>query len=273
MKKSAIRILTVAICMVAVWVSTAAQDQAVRRYTKADFVKVEGGSLGDRVDRAFRQSKSSGQGETVWLAWHFRARDGVSYSPFGSMNYFDNGIRLEKRDSPNAAAIFLLVDATGSAPKFQRLTLLNLDDPYVFEDRPVYWLGDIETAQSIDYLEKTFLSATMERELSRGALRAVSVHEGDQSIALLRKFAGGDGDTEVRKAAVTGLARVRTPAATDVLIDLYNSAGNDDLKREIINGLSRSSEPKAADKLKAIAKGDPDPKLRQRAIQRMVSRW
>lgn len=273
MKKPAIWILTVAFCMVAVLSSTAAQDQAVRRYTKADFVKVEGGSLSERIDRAFRQFKSSGQGETVWLAWHFRARDGVSYSPFGSMSYFDNGIRFEKRDSPNAAAIFLLVDATGAAPKFKRLTLLNLDDPYVFEDRTVYWLGDIETAQSIDYLEKTFLSAATERELSRGALRAISVHEGDQSIALLRKFAGADADPEIRKAAVTGLARVRTPAATDVLIDLYDSAGNDDLKREIINGLSRSAEPKAADKLKAIAKGDPDPKLRQRAIQRMVSRW
>lgn len=271
MKITAIWILVLAFCMVPVWSPTAAQDQAVRRYTKADFVKVEGGSLSDRVDRAFRQFKSSGQGETVWLAWHFRARDGVSYSPFGSMNYFDNGIRLEKRDSPNASAIFLLVDATGTAPKFKRLTLLNLDDPYVFEDRPVYWLGDIETAQSIDYLEKTFLSATMERELSRGALRAVSVHEGDQSIALLRKFAGGDGDTEVLKAAVTGLSRIRTPAAIDALIGLYDSAASDDLKREIISGLARSRERKASDKLMSIAKSDPDPKLRQRAIQRIAS--
>jgi len=268
MKNRAILFLAIAFCLTAFCKSAPAQDQPVRRITKADFIKVEGGSLDDRIDRAFRQAKSAGQ--TAWMAWHFHARQGVSYSPFGSMNYYDNGIRLEKRDSPEAAALFLLVDASGAAPKFQRLTLLNLDDPYVFEDRNVYWLGDIETGQSLDYLEKTFL--TSERDLSRGALRAISVHEGDRPVSMLRKAAGGDGNLEIRRAAVSGLARVGSPDAAEALISLYDSASEIEIKREIINAMSRSRDRKAAEKLTSIAKNDPDPKMRQRAIQRLSSR-
>ncbi len=270
MKNRAILFMAIVFCLTALWKSAPAQDQPARRITKADFIKVESGSLDDRIDRAFRQAKSAGQ--TAWLAWHFRARQGVSYSPFGSMNYYDNGIRLEKRDSAEAAALFLLVDTSGAAPKFQRLTLLNLDDPYVFEDRNVYWLGDIETGQSLDYLEKTFLTAASGRDLSRGALRAISVHEGDRPVSMLRKAAGGDGDLEIRRAAVSGLARVGSTDAAEALVSLYDSASEIEIKREVINAMSRSRDRRAAEKLTSIAINDPDPKMRQRAIQRLSSR-
>ncbi|MCI0338067.1 MAG: hypothetical protein L0226_10845, partial [Acidobacteria bacterium] len=99
--------------------SVSAQERARRTFTRADFINVEGGSLSERVDRAFKQFKSSNQGDSVWIAYHFPARDGVSYGPFTGMVHYDDGIRLERRDDPSQAAVFLLTDATGSQPKFK----------------------------------------------------------------------------------------------------------------------------------------------------------
>lgn len=255
------RVLALAVFATVVYV--AAQAQPARSYTRADFVKVEGsGRLEERIERALGQSR----GGEVWVAWQIRARDGASYSPFGNFSYYNHGIRLERRDPPQAA-IFLLSDVSGSSPQFKALTMLNLEDPYVFEDRPVYWLGDADAAQSIGYLEKKVLSAG--GDAGRGAVRAIAVHDSAQVVPLLRKIAAGSGD--LRGSAISALARIRTGEAAEALIALYDSEQDAAVKREIISALSRSRERKAADKLTSIARNDPDPKLRQRAIQRLAS--
>lgn len=257
------RVLALAVFATAVYV--AAQAQPARSYTRADFVKVEGsGRLEERIERALGQSR--GRGGEVWVAWQIRAREGASYSPFGNFSYYNHGIRLERRDPPQAA-IFLLSDASGSSPQFKALTMLNLEDPYVFEDRPVYWLGDADAAQSIGYLEKNVMPAG--GDAGRGAVRAISVHDSAQVVPLLRKIAAGSGDQ--RGSAISALARIRTGEAAEALIALYDSEQDAAVKREIISALSRSRERKAADKLTSIARNDPDPKLRQRAIQRLAS--
>jgi HEAT repeats len=250
------------------------QQQAKRTYTQADFINVDGGSLNERVERAFQQFKSSGQGETLWIAYHFPAREGVSYGPFTGMIYRDNGIRLERRDDPAQAAVFLLTDATGSQAKFKSIRTLNMSEPYVFEDRPVYWLGNVDAAQSISLLEgvmRAEMDSKVSKDLPRGALRAIAVHDNSRVIPLLKEVATKETNTELQRSAVSNLARVKTPESLDVLIDLYDNATVDSVKEEIIGGIARDESRKATDKLLAIAKNDPNPKMRQRAIRRLSS--
>jgi hypothetical protein len=247
------------------------QQQAKRTYTRADFINVDGGSLNERVERAFKQFKSSSQGESLWIAYHFPARAGVQYGPFTGMIYSDNGIRLERRDDPAQAAVFILTDATGSQPKFKSIRTLNMSEPYVFEDRPVYWLGDVDAAQSISMLEGAMRAEKDSKDLPRGALRAIAVHDNPRVVPLLKEVATKETNTELQRSAVSNLARVRTPESLDVLIDLYDSATVDSVKEEIIGGIARDESRKATDKLMAIAKNDPNPKMRQRAIRRLSS--
>jgi HEAT repeats len=247
------------------------QQQAKRTYTKADFINVDGGSLNERVERAVKQFKSSSQGETLWIAYHFPAREGVSYGPFTGMIYYDNGIRLERRDDPAQAAAFFLTDATGSQPKFKSIRTLNMSEPYVFEDRPVYWLGNVDAAQSIALLEGVMRAEKDSKDLPRGALRTIAVHDNPRVIPLLKEVATKESNTELQRSAVSNLARVKTPESLDVLIDLYDNATVDSVKEEIIGGIARDESRKATDKLLAIAKNDPNPKMRQRAIRRLSS--
>jgi hypothetical protein len=250
-----------------------AQDQrsreVTRTYTQADFVKVEGGSLNDRIERAVKQFKAANQGDSVWLAYHFPARAGTSYGPFAGMIYYDDGIRLERKDDPVSAAIFLLADASGTQTKITKVRTLDLREPYVFENRPVYWLGDVDAGQSITQLETTLRAQADNKELARGALRAIAVHDSPRVVSLLKEAATKETNIDVQRSAVSNLARVKTSESLAALIELYDGVSDTNVKDEIIAGLARSDERRATDKLLAIAKNDPDPKMRQRAVRRL----
>lgn len=263
------------IALMASIAATFAQDKPKRNYTKNDFINIEGGALNDRIERAFKQFKSSGQGnqgDSVWLAYHFPAREGSYIGPFGGTIYYDDGIKLERKDDTSQAAIFLLTDATGSSPNIKRVKTLSLKEDFVFEDRQVYWLGNADPNQSLAYLTNLARPKTDDkesRELARGSLRAIGSHDSPRVVSLLKEFATQESNVELQRSAVSNLSRVKTAEGTDALISLYDSAKDDAVKDEIIAGLSRSKERKAADKLLAIAKNDANPKMRQRAIRRL----
>jgi HEAT repeat protein len=245
-----------------------AQDQ--RNYTRADFINVEGSNLNDKIDRAVKQFKASKQGDTVWLAYHLPAREDARVGMFSGTVYRDSdGIKLERSEDTTQIAVFLLTDASGSRPIFTRIKTLNLSEPFVFENRPVYWLGNIDANQSIATLEIAMRADAQSRELARGALRAISVHDSPRSISFLKEVAAKDSDVEIQRSAVSNLSRVKTQDGLNALIELYDAAASDTLKEEIIGGIARNESRKAIDKLQSIAKNDANPKMRQRAIRRL----
>src|SRR5215475_1511782 len=247
-----------------------AQDR--RNYTKADFINIDGSSLNDRIDRAVKQFKNTNKGDTVWLAYHFPAREDARVGVFSGTIYRDSdGIKLERGEDTTQIAVFLLTDASGSQPKFTRIKTLNLSEPYVFEDRPVYWLGNVDANQSIAALESAMKADQQSRDLARGALRSIAVHNSPRSIALLKEVAAKDSDVEIQRSAISNLSRVKTQEGLNALIELYDGAASDALKEEIIGGIARNESRKAIDKLQAIAKNDADPKMRQRAIRRLTT--
>ncbi len=252
--------------------ATYAQDKPKRTYTKAEFVNVDGGNLTDKIERAFRQFKSSGQGDSVWIAFHFPAREGSYIGPFAGTVYYDDGIRLERKDDVSQAAVFLLTDASGSSPNVKRVKTISLKEDFVFEDRMVYWLGNADANQSLNYLStlaKQGKDDKESKELARGAMRAIGCHDSSRAVSMLKEFAVQESNVELQRSAVSNLARFRTAEGTDALISLYDSAKDDSIKDEIIAGLSRSKERRAADKLLNIAQNDPNPKMRRSAVRRI----
>ncbi len=249
--------------------ATYAQDKPKRTYTKAEFVNVDGSNLTDKIERAFRQFKSSGQGDSVWIAYHFPAREGSYIGPFAGTVYYDDGIRLERKDDVTQAAVFLLTDASGSSPNVKRVKTISLKEDFVFEDRMVYWLGNADANQSLTQLTNLMRAGNESKELARGVMRAISCHDNPRAISILKDFARQSSNLDLQRSAVSYLSRIKTGESVDVLISLYDEAQADSLKEEIITGLSRSKDRKAADKLLKIAQNDSDPKMRQRAIRRI----
>lgn len=268
------RKISIFLAILALTLATApafAQDQ--RNYTKADFITIEGSSLNDKIDRAVKQFKNSKQGDTVWLAYHFPPREDSRVGMFSGTVYRDSdGVRLERKEDTTQIAVFLLTDVTGSQPKYTRIKTFNLSEPLVFENRPVYWLGDVDAGQSIAVIEAAMRADAQNRDLGRGGLRAIAVHNSPRAVSLLKEVAAKDPDVELQRSAISNLARVRTDDGLGALFELYDTAGSampDTLKEELIAAIARNESRKAMDKLLSIAKNDSNPKMRQRAIRRL----
>lgn len=251
-------------------VTAFSQTTTRRSYSRADFVNIDGANLNEKIGRAVKQFKDSKVGETVWLAYHFPMNEQVSIGPFsGTIYRDDDGIHLERRDDPQGAAVLVLANTTGAQPVYSRVATLNLSEPYVFDDRPVYWLGNIEASDSVAFLEGIVRSRTEDKNLVRGALRAVSAHTGPRVVPLLKDFAEKDANADTQRAAISYLGRVKTKESVDTLMGLYDSFSVQTLKEEVIAQLARSNARSAVEKLLAIAKNDGEPKLRQAAIRRL----
>lgn len=252
------------------------QDPSVRTYARADFVNVEGGGgLAEKVERAAKQFKDAKGGDTLWIAYHFPARLGVSIGPFSGTVYRDgDGIRLERRDSPEGAAVFLLADVTGARPRVTSVKTLNLNEPYLFENRPVYWLGNFDAAQSLGQLEAVMRAEPENKALVRGVLRAVGAHDSPRVVPLLKEIAQKETNAELRRSAVANLGRVGTAESLDALDDLFKTTPEAALKQEIVRAYAsageRVSERRVLDRLTAIAKSEEPLEVRREALRRIA---
>lgn len=244
--------------------------QETRTYSRADFINIDGSTLADKIERAVRQFKAAKSGDSVWLAYHYPPRSGASTGPFSNLIYRDDdGVRLERRDDPQSAAVFLLADTSGSRPVFTRVKTLNLTEPYLFENRPVYWLGNVSADESITQIEQVMRANAEDKAALRGALRAISLHDSPRAVVLLKDTAQKQTVLELQRVAIQNLARISGKDALDALIDLYENSGVEAVKTEVIAALARRDERRASEKLLAIAKNDSDPKMRQAAIKRL----
>ena len=265
LKRIAIPVFLVAILAVTAF------GQEPRVYTRADFVNIDGGNLSARVERAVRQFKGTNQGTSVWLAYHFPQVEGLQIGPFSGMVYRDDdGIRLDRTDKPSEAAVFLLADVPSDKPLIKRVTTLNLNEPYKFENRPVYWLGNADANESIALLDSLRKENPASESIWRNSLRAIALHASPRAVSLLKEAAQKETSVDTQRAAVQGLARNGSPDSMTAIIEIFDAPGSSNvLKEEAISAMARSNDRRAADKLLAIAKSDANPDLRKAAIRRL----
>lgn len=250
--------------------------QEPRTYSRADFVNVEGSTLAEKIDRAVREFKGTRAGDSVWLAYHYPARTGISTGPFSGLIYRDDdGVRLERRDDPQSAAVFLLAETGGPRPVFTRVKTLNLSEPYLFENRPVYWLGNVSVDESLAQIEQVMRANAEDKTIVRGALRAIGSHNSPRAVPLLKEAAQKETTADVQRAAIQNLSRIGTKESLDALDELFNAASTPAFKREIVRSYSyageRTNEKRVLDRLTAIAKSEAEASVRAEAVRRIAS--
>jgi len=254
-----------------------AQDQTSRTYTREDFINVDGASLAEKLDRAEKQFKGAKQGDSYWVAYHFQAREGINVGPFSGYVYEDSdGIRLYHKENPDGVAVFFLMDATGSKTELTRIKTLNLNEGYLFENRPVYWLGSADTAQSVSHLQTIMRSNSDNKDIMGGALRAIAIHSIPQVIPLLKEVALKDASYDLQRSAIRNLGRIPAKESLDALDEIFSAIGNTGLKQETIRSYGSNGdhigEKRVLDKLTSIAKTDSENlEVRTEAIKRIAS--
>jgi HEAT repeat protein len=256
---------------------TTAQTTTTRTYTRADFVNVDGSSLNDKLDRAIQQFKAARQGDSFWVAYHPPVRSNANYG-MQNWTYSDgDGIRLERRDDPAGAAVFLLADLSTGKTVYTRVKTLNINEPYQFESRPVYWLGNVDAAQSLAQLE-TLLRAnqsdTSEKSIVRSIVRAISYHDHPRVVALLEEVVQKEQSFELQRSAIGSLGSIGTKESLDVLDKLFNNT-SPTLKKEIVRAYryagDRANERRVLDRLTTLAKSNESLDIRTEAVRRIAS--
>lgn len=100
-----------------------------------------------------------------------------------------------------------------------------------------------------------------------------SVISETELLNVLTDIVKRDADPAVRNEALQGIYRIRSDAAINTLISLYDGASDVKVKGEIIGYLLRRNgdNTKATAKLLAIAKSEPNEELRIKAVRYLAS--
>ncbi|MBK7599720.1 MAG: HEAT repeat domain-containing protein [Acidobacteria bacterium] len=88
-----------------------------------------------------------------------------------------------------------------------------------------------------------------------------------EMLSVLVDIVKRDSDPAVRNEALRGIYRMRSDAAINALIQLYDGTNDVKVRSEIIRYLGFNRSRKALDKLIQIAKNDSDPEIRKAAVR------
>jgi beta-lactamase regulating signal transducer with metallopeptidase domain len=130
----------------------------------------------------------------------------------------------------------------------------------------------LDSEASVDALLQLY-DALADVEVKKTILAHLLRGEGNnaKAIAKLTQVAKSGADPELRRVAFEQLARVGGDASGDALISIYDDSTDAKVKEWIIQNLGRSGSKRAIQKLMAVAKSDPDPKMRALAVRRLGS--
>ena len=143
--------------------------------------------------------------------------------------------------------------------------------PNDLREKAVFWLGQQRSPENAQYLRGLFDRLASAPEGSSGEslrqkiLFSLSQMQGEGNDRWLMEVAADPKYTvETRKQAIFSAGQIRV--ATSELVALYGRLSDRELKGQLIWVLSDRHDTAAMDRLIEIAKHDPDPEMRKKAI-------
>ena len=158
---------------------------------------------------------------------------------------------LSQQDSPRARQALRVYAERADAPESLR-------------EQAIFWIGQSGGAESGAYLRELFGRLKGE-ELRKKTLFSVSQMGGQENGRWLLGVARDRAQPlETRKQALFWAGQGGAPVAD--LAGLYGTLDDREMKEQLIFVYSQREEPAAVDKLLEIARRDPDPELRKKAL-------
>jgi HEAT repeat protein len=177
----------------------------------------------------------------------------------------DSILRFSKDPEIQDKAVFAL--SQHGSPKAQqalRAYAERAEVPDALKEKAIFWIGQNESPENAGFLRSLYGRLKSE-ELKRKVLFSLSQMGGEENgrwlLGIARDTAQG---IEMRKQALFWAGQGGVSLAE--LTKLYGTVGDRQMREQLIFVYSQRDEPEALDKLIEIAKRDPDPELRKRAL-------
>src|SRR5215213_8683032 len=155
--------------------------------SKKNFTSVEGNDLQARLDAAQAQARAASR-HRYWVAYKFPVRpnvsvDAVSMSSTGIST--DTGIIMGNvgEHETRSLAVFLLY----REGELLRAEIYNLERERNYEGWPVYWLGEVDSSESLTLLS-SLVRLTKDETIGGKLVEAIAVHESPQVEELLSEL-------------------------------------------------------------------------------------
>lgn len=133
-------------------------------------------------------------------------------------------------------------------------------------------IGESRDRGSLNTLQGLYESVK-EVEVKRGIIQAAGNNqEREAAFAFLMKIAKTDPEKQSRRTAVQQLGEFDRANIVDELSKLYSGEADADVKKAILHALAETKSPAAQGRLLELAKSEPNPELRKRAIHVLAER-
>lgn len=282
MKKTAIQALMLTAICTLLLLPLRGQGEADFLQGKVYYLDEDGLSLAKKFDMAEQKFQKLGKGDVYFTGYTYLSTHEVHQGsipdesrPF-TISVEDSKIKRKRatkskesetfstKDGNEVIGLVFLHEVSGKTSKIMDVELIDLDNTYEFMDEPIFWLGNVETGESIRFLEKEFESG--DYKLRKTLVFVISSHDHARAYDFLHRVALGNYKTKVRENAIFWLGNYRDERSLSDLKTIYKKVNEAKLKKQIVFAFQMSDRPEAIQELIRIAKTDDDQKIRKDAI-------
>jgi HEAT repeat protein len=128
----------------------------------------------------------------------------------------------------------------------------------------VFWLGDVNPAQSVEFL-KTLITAGHTRDRSEAALSAIAQHRDPTASAAILDLAKSGGP-RVRQRALFWIARRAESQAAGIITQAIDNDPDVEVKKQAVFALSQLPRDESTPLLIKLARGHTHPIVRKQAM-------
>jgi hypothetical protein len=177
---------------------------------------------------------------------------------------------LARRDLCSAPlrekAVFLLSQKRTAEAEKLLLTVARDDPSTDVRKHATFWLFQLPTPGSLQLLEKTVVSSK-DTETREAALFALSQHPSPRAGQILRSVAERSSyPRELRGKAIFWIGQRPADGNSEYLESLYGKVREKEMKELVLFSLVQMPGQENVDWLLSVARSDPDPELRGKAI-------
>jgi HEAT repeat protein len=273
-----------AVCVVAAALSLAAQPKNLIN------AKLEQRSAGSGLENQVRSLLNS-QPQPAWIGYSVPSTRtsflGCDYVRGDGMT----GAGVVHLEPPDHVFVLYRIESNA----VNRIRTVSPDCEIDAGGVPLYWLSDVQPAQSVAYLAslipdrervgesplnaiaqhgdpsadqvlERFLAPTQPESQRQRVVSLMASARGRHGFDILKKLIASDPDERVRERAVSALANSREPEALDLMISIASKDTNAKLREQAVSALSRKSTKAVLPTLTKVIESDPDPQVKRRAV-------
>jgi HEAT repeats len=173
-------------------------------------------------------------------------------------------IRLEP--APNVMVLLRL-----QANEIQRVRTLSGDCQVDAGGLQVYWLGDVNAAQSVEFLKTLVTNPvvnTAMRDHSESALSAIALHRDAAASTAILDLAK-NGAPRLRQRALSWIARRAESQAIGIISQAIDNDPDVEVKRQAVSALGQLPRNEGIPLLIKLARSHTNPVVRKQAMQRL----